>query len=145
MIHYNNTGILKNGNSEGTAGDGLDCTDGVDSSNGAMIFGDGTATGPGNQALIDIWTFATGERLTVPLENEKIIVTEQPVAAIEGRIFYDADNNGVFELGNGDFAYVQTEVEVSYSYPVEQRDENGEPKKDADGNIVYQTRETLIK
>lgn len=56
-------------------------------------------------------------------------------------MFYDADNDGTFLPGCGDFALSDTQVEVTYTYPQLLTDMEGTPIRDTEGKLQYQAAE----
>lgn len=124
LIYYNNADVP--GSFGKGVADGADYSvTGVDSSTGAMKF----ISRGGDQAAIDIWTYASGEKISVPLEEE-IVIKDFPVSSIVGKIFYDANHDGSFSAGTSDCALQSVEVSVNYTYEHFFYDSSGAPQSE---------------
>lgn len=127
-VYYNNQTIVNGipGKDFGIA-DELDYSEyPCNSQNGAMIYSKPGNTnvispienatvgnGYGNAALLDMWTFSVGERIEVSLAKE-INIVEELTTMIKGNVFFDANNNGRFNLNDNDYNLSEIDVTIQY-------------------------------
>ncbi len=125
----------------------------VDSSSVSMQFSNGSNSGGGNQAGIDLWTYySTGNREYTATADFAIIESEN-TGVITGEIFYDENLDATYQKnvgGNGDQPLKDVMVtlvdasgnQIMHTVTLPVFNENGMFVYDDDGNVLYETRES---
>lgn len=116
--------------------------------------GTDNASGGGNQAGIDIWTYYTpGASSKVKVKTDILIMNDDETGKISGRVFYDEEPNREYNFNKIDYPLKGIEVELvdEKGNPITsvQRmpvfDEDGYFKRDSDGKIIFEEQTITFK